>query len=101
MTNEDKAELRRLCLAGDNRRDDILAAICDCSVATVKRYRRVFKSSWYIDRKRGVSGFPFALCAPYRDKLPGTAVLACFAYRPHAEYALEAVRAFEEAGKSK
>lgn len=41
MTKADKAELRRLCRAGDPRSDERLAEICDCTVATVKKYRRV------------------------------------------------------------
>lgn len=41
MTKADKAELRRLCRAGDKRSDERLAEICDCTVATVRRYRRI------------------------------------------------------------
>src|SRR3954471_15091735 len=99
MTNADKAELRRLCMAGDNRDEKEIARRCGCSVSTVRRYRRLIKPAWYIDRKRGTEGFSFAVCAPYRDGLPGTAVLGCFTYRPHAECALEALKAAEAAGK--
>lgn len=41
MTNADKAELRRLCRANDPRSDERLADICDCTLATVRKYRRV------------------------------------------------------------
>lgn len=41
MTKADKAELRALCRVGDKRSDERLAALCDCTVATVKKYRRV------------------------------------------------------------
>lgn len=38
-----------------------------------------------IDRSRGVKGYSFAICAPYKDGLPGSAVLAVAAYKPHAD----------------
>lgn len=38
-----------------------------------------------VDRERGVPKYPFAICSPYLDGLPGTAVLACVAYKPHAD----------------
>jgi len=40
MTNEDKADLRRLCRAQDPRPDARLAMLCGCSIATVKKYRK-------------------------------------------------------------
>lgn len=101
MLNADKAELQRLCKAGDSRTDKELAAVCDCSPATVKRYRKSIKSQWYVDRTRGVPGFSFAVCAPYRDGLPGTAVLGCFSYRPHAECALKVLKKAEESDEFK
>lgn len=101
MLKADKAELRRLCRAGDSRSAETLANLLDCSPATVKRYRRHIKPQWYVDRTRGVNGFPFAVCAPYRDGLGGTAVLGCFSYRPHAECALTALKLAEETGEFK
>lgn len=101
MTNADKNELRRLCKAGDSRTDEEIARVCDCSPATVKRYRKHIKPQWYVDRTRGVPGFSFAVCAPYRDGLGGTAVLGCFSYRPHAEAALVELKRAEEAGEFK
>lgn len=59
---------------------------------------RANKDKWHVDRTRGVAGCPYAVCSPYRDGLPGTAVLGCFAYRPHAECALKAIEAAEKAG---
>lgn len=56
---------------------------------------------WHIDQKRGAPGFPFAVCAPYRDGLPGSAVLGCFSYKPHAECALRAIEVAEKAGAFK
>lgn len=41
MTKADKAELRRLARAGDPRSDSRLAEMCDCTVGTVRRYRRI------------------------------------------------------------
>ena len=38
-----------------------------------------------VERGRGIKGYPFAICAPYHDGLPGTAVLAVVAYKPHAD----------------
>lgn len=38
-----------------------------------------------VERERGIARYPFAICAPHVDGLPGTAVLAVAAYRPHAE----------------
>ncbi len=42
MTNADKAELRRRCKADDSHSDEWIARSCDCTVATVKKYSRVF-----------------------------------------------------------
>lgn len=39
-----------------------------------------------VDRERGAPGLAFALCSPYNDGLPGTAVIGAFAYKPHAEF---------------
>lgn len=41
MTNAEKQELRRLTKAGDPRPDERLAEMCGCTVATVKKYRRI------------------------------------------------------------
>lgn len=99
MLKADKAELRRLCKAGDTRSAEQLAQLCGCSPATVKRYRRNIKPRWYVDRTRGKVGFPFAVCALPRGHDDVTVVLGCFAYRPHAECALTAIKAAEEAGE--
>lgn len=57
------------------------------------------EKKWHIDCTRRVAGYPFAVCSPYRDGLPGSAVLGVFAYKPHAEVALTALRDAEKAGK--
>lgn len=99
MLKADKAELHRLCKAGDQRSAETLAALLDCSPATVKRYRRSIKPQWYVDRTRGREGYPFAVCAPPRGHPDVTVVLGSFAYRPHAECAMKALKAAEEAGE--
>ena len=99
MLKADKAELRRLCMAGDQRSAEQLAMLLDCSPATVKRYRRIIKPQWYVDRTRGCEGYQFAVCAPPRGHPDITVVLGCFAYRPHAECAMKAIKTAEEAGE--
>lgn len=41
MTKRDKADLRWYVRNSPNRSDEDLAALCDCTVATVRKYRRV------------------------------------------------------------
>lgn len=45
MTKADKAVLRRLCRENDPRTDERLAEICGCTVATVRKYRRILGES--------------------------------------------------------
>lgn len=42
MTKQDKAELRALMRAGDARSHKEIANDLDCSVGTVRKYRRAF-----------------------------------------------------------
>lgn len=45
MTNEQKRELRWLIRNEGDRSDERIAEIVDCSITTVKRYRRALSAS--------------------------------------------------------
>lgn len=68
-------------------------------MSQIKKAKRVVQTGWHIDQGRGIPNYPFAICGPFRDGLPGTAVLGFCAYRPHAEVALAAIQEAEAAGK--